>query len=1509
MTKKAPKELIGELRSRYAGNEATIGQLQDLAEIVSENLQSEKEHFILELIQNADDNLYEDGISPELKISMKHIPFEGEEQNILIVENNEKGFQEENVRALCAFKKSTKINKLETTGEKGIGFKSVYSVTDCPYIFSNGYNFCLPKDVEVEGGRLSYIVPEWVEKIPEWAKGKNCIVLPIKKELTEHLKSKLNEIDAKTFLFLRQLRRIDILIDVENEYVKKDFSVDIDKKTKRTNLVSTEKNGVSSDVISSKIEYYFYEKEITKPEEIVEKSRKNVDKTIISFAFPLSDEDYIGDVFAFLPVHHGTGFPFAINADFILTANREEIIDNQWNVWIRDRIPEVLANAIEDGMNSPFLTKDEKIHLFSRMPVDTHYDFFRGPHNETIDRIFTCLQSRKIIPVFQSNEIIAPNDCKYALDLGYELLEELNWSPSLMEETEENDYLFPDVKIQRFELILEKLGCIPNTRQLVDCLSKPFLHNCSNEQLFKLFQYIMDNGFSVDFCSIIPINKNNTIEFVSSRDYAVYWEKPEEDFPIFEKQLEVRFVSNTFREFLFELFSKDDLESGKILKQRIEKYFGITSFTTNRYCNRLNDILAPYFHGESEDFMNITYYLIDNGIFPNCYRTNIGYQKFYNYQLISERMILVPADYNIEYGWQTIWNKDDSRNDFCYLIGYDKIYLEKILKHEKEKEDNISNRSIKEYPLFKVNKCSLETRNDLMYPVFEELTYHTSKARYKSYITYPEIYPELCSDNFNFESLFHFFSYWTNNKTNIPSEDFFIYLGLQYKTVYDNGSKKNEKVEYIETDLAKHLKQSKCIPTDKGLSYPGETYRRTREISTVFNDTVSYLSIELSAQISNFLGIHSRFNSETILDFLKTKKCANSNCSLEAISRIYQSIIFYDLLRQDNGLCVFIKNDNAIYIPEENEHWCPISDCIWNECDFLPGEYHYLSRFYDEEMKSVFIKMGVRESVPSDYYLELWKKEQNSNNVFDSNRVAEFYNNIYSIYEENIKNCSDKWVDFCSTASILTETGLFVERDKAFLSDNEIIKKCFVDEAEVLFVPKFGDRSLSSLIDFYAALGVKTLSSSTSVVMIDSVIDSQQSITDQYLTKSCIAMIATLFHEKHNSSYQSNLNKLQALRSVQLIACPSPIRVRYVLSEKFFSESTQSVYFDRANNLFYCYTSDNSFRRAISKLISEFVFDDTSFASDIELFLSEQSIDRILENNWHIPSEFQDLVEGSAVSPRTLSHTSSHLDFEDKNIVSSFVKGFDESDCNSFDKCEVLNNPEQSNDLITLSNTSSSKNKTNKERVIDAFHTPSKDSLGNLENEYSDDDSDNDFSESTMSSAAKERRREIKQQKYSNHDNEHVTPKPNLSPAFLFSKLMKNDEFKDLFNKLDLDIQNRIETPVDPIVKLFLFDQYHGKCQICGKKPFIKKDGNPFFITTYLVKRHDNGISDDGNAICLCPDCFAQWSFGEHSLNESDLDDAIRFDSRTIKFTLLGKEVRLVFSEKHFEDFKTFLES
>jgi len=74
-------------------------------------------HFILELIQNADDNSYSDSVNPTLKLSLC--------RHELIVKCNEVGFTEANVRALCDINKSTKKGLKQgidaSIGEKGIG--------------------------------------------------------------------------------------------------------------------------------------------------------------------------------------------------------------------------------------------------------------------------------------------------------------------------------------------------------------------------------------------------------------------------------------------------------------------------------------------------------------------------------------------------------------------------------------------------------------------------------------------------------------------------------------------------------------------------------------------------------------------------------------------------------------------------------------------------------------------------------------------------------------------------------------------------------------------------------------------------------------------------------------------------------------------------------------------------------------------------------------------------------------------------------------------------------------------------------------------------------------------------------------------------------------------------------------------------------------------------------------------------------------------------------------------
>ncbi|BAZ52826.1 hypothetical protein NIES4103_54910 [Nostoc sp. NIES-4103] len=107
-----PKQIIEDIRKNTYGiglqtDRAAQGvidsfrrSLNSALERLSIDLYSKETHFVLELIQNADDNQYQSGVIPTLNLLI--------EPQKIIVQNNELGFSEDNVRAICNVGRSTK---------------------------------------------------------------------------------------------------------------------------------------------------------------------------------------------------------------------------------------------------------------------------------------------------------------------------------------------------------------------------------------------------------------------------------------------------------------------------------------------------------------------------------------------------------------------------------------------------------------------------------------------------------------------------------------------------------------------------------------------------------------------------------------------------------------------------------------------------------------------------------------------------------------------------------------------------------------------------------------------------------------------------------------------------------------------------------------------------------------------------------------------------------------------------------------------------------------------------------------------------------------------------------------------------------------------------------------------------------------------------------------------------------------------------------------------------------
>ena len=127
---------------------------------LSKELYSKDTHFVLELIQNADDNSYHESLLSGRGESVPALKFIVGPSSVSVL-NNEVGFSEKNIRAICDVGRSTKgAHHSGYIGQKGIGFKSVFRVTDTPEIHSGGYHIRFDAKCDAIG----YILPHWIDE-------------------------------------------------------------------------------------------------------------------------------------------------------------------------------------------------------------------------------------------------------------------------------------------------------------------------------------------------------------------------------------------------------------------------------------------------------------------------------------------------------------------------------------------------------------------------------------------------------------------------------------------------------------------------------------------------------------------------------------------------------------------------------------------------------------------------------------------------------------------------------------------------------------------------------------------------------------------------------------------------------------------------------------------------------------------------------------------------------------------------------------------------------------------------------------------------------------------------------------------------------------------------------------------------------------------------------------------------------------------------------------------------
>lgn len=316
-------------------------KLNSALDLLSKDLYSKRSHFILELIQNADDNEYARGVVPQLSFNLT--------PSRLVLLNNEIGFSERNVQALCSVGDSSKAKKSGYIGEKGIGFKSVFTVSNAPEIHSNGYHFRF--DRTDEANLLGYVVPEWCEPPEEARPDTTAIVLPAAPGY-EFSKETLEDLDSRLLLFLSKLREIELLQGDERTTFRRRDKNGVSLLTTAVQRPGTQPRIEESRFVRVSVDFSM--------EKVPDEKRLDISTSSVVLAFPVDAagaaapqaESY---VFAFLPIRQA-GFKFSIQADFILSSSREDILtDRPWNRLLREGIAVAFKLAVETFRKSDAL--------------------------------------------------------------------------------------------------------------------------------------------------------------------------------------------------------------------------------------------------------------------------------------------------------------------------------------------------------------------------------------------------------------------------------------------------------------------------------------------------------------------------------------------------------------------------------------------------------------------------------------------------------------------------------------------------------------------------------------------------------------------------------------------------------------------------------------------------------------------------------------------------------------------------------------------------------------------------------------------------------------------------------------------------------------------------------------------------------------------------------------------------------------------------------------------------
>ncbi len=912
------KQLIEEFRaSKYgiqpdgtvSSNQSELREdLTNAVEQLSTGLYEKNVHFLMELIQNAEDNEYPEGVEPELKLVLLNDDPSSTpgSDGCLCVFNNEIGFNHENIKGISGVGKSTKRKQDGYIGEKGIGFKSVFIVCSSPHIFSNGYQICFfEKDKQFN---LNYIVPYWVDTLPNVVLKENMttsLLLPLKPGKKTEIIDYLKSIKPESLLFLKKLRQLSINILGES-------------------TIHIAVNELGRDVVeltacaqnqTKRSRYWLYNEMVQVPPHLKkgdqkEEKREGVAERDITLALPLDKSEIEGKVFAYLPTEVDSGLPFLINSDFLLTANRESLqSDRPWNQWLKNEMAGVILNALDKIHLQPEYRKTFYRYIPLKAGLKTLPEYF----SPIINKVNTALSEKPLVlttegTLFQACNTRFPKKTARELFAGKSL-------PVWFQNTG-----FVDPELTRFDKQIREIGGKELGKKEFPLIldDKEWLDEQSEGWLTCLWKYLSEEKYKKEALAdkyILPTSQGIRRR---AKDLVFYAYNSEliASIPEVTKEL-VNFLSESF-------------ESNSLFKylesEGFIRHFSLDNFIAGTLLPYVERVISEI-NEETEEidlewFIEINQFLymvlskIDD-------RTQaVIKEKFYilndkNHIIslteLSDKQILYPRGFDNQFGWQLFFDpKKDC--DSCEVLS--EVYLN--LKNVKQTElgDFLQLLEATDKPK---TKCQIikkwdDCHNEYSSHIFKSFTCRFTGGTNPKLYYYPNIknFKEVVKKDKSRKAYFFWLDYFIG-------KDFFNpYIEYQYQWL--------RKYKISESSIVYEARETPCIGTQFGLKMPTEVFVDLDSTREILGDKVPYLQDDISKGLRNLLGIKESASISDLIQYLRDSSSHGNVVDLRVVTKVYNHL---NVVTTSSEFQEIFANEALIYVPKQG--WMTAGQTIWED--------------------------------------------------------------------------------------------------------------------------------------------------------------------------------------------------------------------------------------------------------------------------------------------------------------------------------------------------------------------------------------------------------------------------------------------------------------------------------------------------------------------------------------------------------------------------------------------------